>query len=442
MLRPLLLLIPLLTSTFCIAEESAPFFPVMAWDGPPNDAAVFKRMKDCGFTVAGFVPPAALDNCQAAGLKAIVSDPRVGGYDWTKVDSEVARKQVTELIGEVRQHPAVYGYYLRDEPPGGFFAGLATVSSIVKELHPGAWPYINLFPNYAHFSQLGTPTYDEYVEKFVQDCRPTVLSYDHYAIMEGSAHFGQCTLPIWNRCAGPPSSTIFRSGKSCCHWRAWIIASPPPPTCGSKCLRHWLTEPVALLTSNTFRPRSGIFAAGPSTISATKRQCGKSCGEVNLQIAKLAPTLLKLKSERVYHFGEVPQGCTGPGDQSLVEKIAGPMLVGDFTHENGDQYIMVVNKSFESSITCHPKFRTPIKALEMVSPYGGNLIAYEGEQMLARPRAGRLAKTHPEGEKVVCRNREGEAPAGRSLRRCFKGIGCHWLCQCRLVKSRTAMSKA
>src|SRR5438552_18546612 len=128
----------------------------MAWNGPPNDPAVLKRMRACGLTVAGFVPPAGLDNCHAAGLKAIVSDDRVSGYDWKKVDPAVARVRVTEVVKQVRDHPAVYGYYLRDEPPADLFPGLATVAGLVKELHPGAWPYINLFPNYADPGQLGT----------------------------------------------------------------------------------------------------------------------------------------------------------------------------------------------------------------------------------------------------------------------------------------------
>src|ERR1044071_3418894 len=80
------------------AAEPAPFFPIMAWDGVPNDPAVIKKMHDCGLTVDGFAPPAALDACQAAGLKAIVSDQRVGAYDWQKVDAKDARKRVTELI--------------------------------------------------------------------------------------------------------------------------------------------------------------------------------------------------------------------------------------------------------------------------------------------------------------------------------------------------------
>src|SRR6266436_3030848 len=88
------------------AAEPAPIFPIMAWDGVPNDPAVLKKMHDYGLTVAGFVPPAALDACQAAGLKAIVSDQRVSGYDWASVDEAIARSNVSNLVAQVGQHPA------------------------------------------------------------------------------------------------------------------------------------------------------------------------------------------------------------------------------------------------------------------------------------------------------------------------------------------------
>src|SRR5579862_8828513 len=63
-------------------KADEPFFPIMAWNSVANDPAVLKKMKDCGLTVAGFVAPGTLDACQAAGLKAIVSDKRTSGYDW------------------------------------------------------------------------------------------------------------------------------------------------------------------------------------------------------------------------------------------------------------------------------------------------------------------------------------------------------------------------
>src|SRR3954471_3818940 len=98
------------------AADADPVFPVMAWNSPPNDPAVLKKMRDCGLTVAGFVHRDGLDNCQAAGLKAIVSDNRLSNYDWANVDPAKARANVAAVIKEVRNHPAVFGYYLRDEP--------------------------------------------------------------------------------------------------------------------------------------------------------------------------------------------------------------------------------------------------------------------------------------------------------------------------------------
>src|SRR5579863_1219674 len=156
----------------------------MAWNSVANDAAVLKKMKDCGLTVAGFVAPKTLDACQAAGLKAIVSDPRCSGYDWTKVDPAVARSNITSLIAETGNHPAVYGYYLRDEPGAGFFPGLATVASLIRELAPGKWAYINCFPDYAENWQLQATNYQDYLERFVNTVHPTTLSYDNYALMD------------------------------------------------------------------------------------------------------------------------------------------------------------------------------------------------------------------------------------------------------------------
>jgi len=378
----------------CLAEQPPEFFPLMAWDSPPNDPDVFKEMRACGLNIAGFVPPAGLDACHAAGLKAIVSDARTSGYDWTNVDAETARKQVSEVVELVKDHPAVYGYYLRDEPPASFFPGLAKVSDLVKELHPGAWPYINLFPNYADAGQLGTATYDAYLEKFVEVCKPPIISYDHYALLEGGGmrdnYFANLEavrraglkhkLPTWNIIAAV----------GCLNYRE---ATPTD-------LRFQVYTSLAYGIRGIgyfkyFSAPVGNFRQAPIDHFGHKTPTWDMLRNINLQVEKLAPTLLKLKSDRVYHFGEVPAGCTGPADESLVTGISGKMLVGDFTHEDGAWYVMVVNKDFTYSVVCAPQFRKAPSTLELVSPYSGSLTPFGGEQVWLAPGQAHLLKITP-----------------------------------------------
>lgn len=391
----------IIVASLCIATahlaaaEQPPqeFFPLMAWDGVPHDAEVFKTMRECGLTVAGFVQPGSLDMCHAAGLKAIVNDARTSNYDWTNVDADTARRQAAEVVEAVKNHPAVYGYYLRDEPPASFFPGLAVVSGVVKERHPGAWPYINLFPNYADASQLGTPTYDAYLEKFIEVCKPPILSYDHYALLEGGSmrpnYFANLEavrraglkhkLPTWNIIA-----TV-----GCLNYRT---ASPID-------LRFQVNTTLAygyrgIGYFKYFSAPVGNFRDAPIDHFGHKTPAWDMLRYVNLQIEKLAPTLLKLTSDRVYHFGEVPEGCTGPDDQSLVTGVGGNMLVGDFTHEDGSRYAMIVNKDFVMSTVCGPAYRKASK-VELVSPYTGALVPYEGEQVWLAPGQAHLLKITP-----------------------------------------------
>jgi hypothetical protein len=371
-----------------IADE---FFPVMAWDSPPSDPAVLHRMRECGLTVAGFVAPAALDACQTAGLKAIVSDARVSGYDWQSVDPAAARSRVTELIAEVRNHPAVYGYYLRDEPPASFFPGLAVVGGIVKELHPGAWPYINLFPNYAGPGTLGAADYDAYLEQFVETCRPTILSYDHYALLEGGGLRPEyfANLEAMRRAAVKHKLPFWNIVLAACHFNYREVTAADFRFQAYTSLAYGAR---GLAYFKYFTPSLGNYRAGPIDQFGHETPTWHAMRSVNLQIEKLAPTLLNLSSDRVYHFGDVPPGCSGPDGESLVQSIAGPMMVGDFTHADGSRYVMIVNKDFARSIPCGPQFREAVARLDLVSPYSGQLTPFVGEQVWLAPGQGALLK--------------------------------------------------
>jgi hypothetical protein len=373
------------------SAEAKEFFPIMPWNHAPNDLAVLQKIRDCGFTVAGFAQVKTLKTCEKVGLKAIVSDPRVGGYDWRKVDAGKARSNVASLVNEVGRNPAVYGYYLRDEPPAGFFPGLENVASAVREFAPGKWPYMNLFPNYAENWQLETTGYAEYIEKFIATCHPTQLSFDHYPLLEGGGMRGN----YWENLEAV--ATAARKHKL----SFWSIAlsvgglsyrAPSAVDIRWEVYSSLLYGARGIAYFTYFAPPVGNYHDAPIDQFGNPTETWDHVRNINNQILKLAPTLLKLTSDDVYHFGTLPSGCHGPGEKSLVTAIDANFVVGDFTHADGSRYVMVMNKNMTSSLPCWPQFRNPPKALKLISAYSGTAVTHDGEQIWVGPGQGILLK--------------------------------------------------
>jgi hypothetical protein len=392
-LNLLTLLFIVIARSATLAAEPAPVFPVLAWDNVPNDVAVLKKMHDCGFTIAGFVPPSTLDACQAAGLKAIVQDTRVSGNDWSKVDAKAAHDKIAACIKELHDHPAVFGYYLLDEPSAGLFPGLEVASSAIRELHPGAWPYINLLPNYANADQLGTPTYDEYLERFITTCHPTILSYDHYAVLEGGGLRGEyfANLESVRRASLKHDIPFWQIVLSL---GALSYREPSPADMSFEVYTSLAYGARGIAYFKYFSAAVGNFRGGPIDQFGHENPMWHTVQQLNLEIAKL-----KLKSDRVYHFGDVPAGCAGPDDKSLVEAIPGPFVVGDFTHEDGSRYFILVNKSFTNSAYCAVKLRKTAATIDLVSAYTGTATPFVGEQCYLAPGQGVLLKLTSQDKK-------------------------------------------
>jgi len=368
------------------------FFPIMPWNTPPNDPEVLKRIHDCGFTLAGFVPPPALDNCQKAGLKAIVSDTRVSGYDWAKVDDGKARTNVASLVAEVGQHPAVFGYYLRDEPSAGWFPGLEKVAGNIRELAPGKWPYINLFPDYAENWQLGTTNYAEYLERFIATCHPRIISYDNYSLMDD----GSVRESYWSNLEAVRAACKKHGIE---FWNIVLSVAHfnyREPSAADLRFEAYTTLAYGgrgLCYFTYFAPQVGGYRSAPVDQFGHETATWQFMQNVNLQVQKLAPTLLQLTSDDVYHIGKIPSGAEGPPTNGLVTGLSGDnFLVGEFTHRDGSRYVMVVNKDFTKSRSCSPQFRKAPKRLLHVSPYSGALIPFEGEYVWLAPGQGVLLK--------------------------------------------------
>jgi len=368
------------------------FFPIMAWNSVAKDPATLQKMRECGLTIAGFVAPGTLDACRAAGLRAIVSDARASGYDWRNVDAAKARKNIASLAAKVGRHPALYGYYLRDEPDAGMFAGLATVASLIRELSPGKWPYINLFPDYATPGQLGTPDYSEYLEQFIATCHPSIISYDNYSLMDD----GSVRENYWSN---------LEAVRAACQkhgiefWNIVLsVAHFSYRELNAADYRFQVYSTLAyggrgIAYFTYFTSPTGNYRMAPIDQFGHPTPTWYFMQQVNLQIQKLAPTLLQLSSDAVYHFGQIPSGAHGPPPNSLVSSAGGDsFLAGDFTHRDGSRYLMIVNKDLAKSRPCSPQFRKAARRVQHVSAYNDGSTPFEGEDVWLPPGGGLLLK--------------------------------------------------
>lgn len=88
-----------------------------------------------------------------------------------------------------RDHPAIWGVDIGDEPSALDFPYYGRVYSRVNTLFPNQFTYLNLYPNYASvaqnnvtqtMSQLGTSTYAEHIAAYCEQVPADYLCYDFY----------------------------------------------------------------------------------------------------------------------------------------------------------------------------------------------------------------------------------------------------------------------
>lgn len=181
--------------TFCVALICLNFItqaqitktiPMVVWAGIPKSEINehrFKELKQMGATIAiaqyeniaDFEK--ALSLAQNTGLKLIASCPEL------KINPEATTQQL-------KNHPALYGYYIQDEPLRKDFDELGVWVKKIKQVDPTHVCFVNLIasihPTYTKV--LGTNSYQEYIQLFAQTVPQEVLSFDFYPILTEAIH--------------------------------------------------------------------------------------------------------------------------------------------------------------------------------------------------------------------------------------------------------------
>ena len=156
---------------------------VTYWCGPSMTDATAAQMAEGGFNLV-WCGEKELDVAQRHGLRAQLTD---GLLAPASLEDPAQRAKLDALIARVRHHPALYDYFITDEPSAAAFPALGKLIAYLRERDPAHLAYINLFPTYANNEQLGTKgdtvtAYRDHLRQYVDIVKPGLISYDHYQL--------------------------------------------------------------------------------------------------------------------------------------------------------------------------------------------------------------------------------------------------------------------
>ncbi len=322
------------------------------------DQAVFLEMKECGFNIAGFaLSRAELDEIHAAGMVAYYCAPELRHMNWADPNTENYPDIVERMVAEVGDHPALYGYFLADEPNVSLFANQVKMLELIRQAAPDKHVYVNLLPNYAPLEAIGTQSYREYLDRFIRDYRPERLGLDYYALMHWKDR---------QKLQGDYWLNLEEARE------ASLAAGIPLAMCTLAIPHLYYRQPTeddlyfevfsALLYGvqgfdffTYFTPDSVFgYRQGPINEFGRKTPTWYALQNVLSTVHVIADLCSKLQSSRVYHIPQVPaEKGTRPADKNtlIASFDCDPefrFAVGEFKHtETGDTYVMIMNKNLD-----------------------------------------------------------------------------------------------
>ncbi len=390
-------------------------FCISFWVDPPAGAemeAHYAQLAAANFTVAlgsfGANTPATdrqqLDLCQKYGLKALVFLP---GYEEGAVQG-AADIHAIRQADKFPNYPACWGYTLHDEPNARMFPDLRYMVNHLRRVRAGKLGFVNLLPAYASPAQLGTPTYEQYVKRYVREVNPDVLCVDYYPMMKPhvDGRPGYCSnlailrkyalrqnIPFWNFFNAMPFGPFSDPTEAQIRWQ--IYTSLAYGAKGVLYFCYWT-------------PAGPVFRRGGALISADGKPTRhyRQARSINARLKHLGPTLMQLTSEAVYRISPGTNPAAVLRASPLKSLTPGDYLIGVLKHSDGTIAVLLNNYSYCYSAWPTVEFAAPRHNITELNPKTGKEIpvvdaspgmpglqislgAAEGRLFLIRPPANK-----------------------------------------------------
>lgn len=372
-------------------------FPMGCWqfiDAKVQSEKDVKAWKDLGLNLvisptyfADTTPKedmiALLDQCEAQNIKVILLDRRVSYTELSKGE-DVYRKQVQATIDDFGSHPAVVGFYVCDEPNKSNLDLCLKATKINKEMAPHLSPFVNQNPwgDDAWFpSFLGFDTCEKYVDYICKNGAIDLISMDCYFQMDPDNPDGMDnyfrSLNRYSKEAIKHNLPFYVTNLSVGHYNymspnadniRWHINTSFAH--GANGLMWYSLRPSNLNSNyrdfpiNVFGERTKVF----EDLSFENRL-------FSFCYDKVAPTLTLKQAYHVYKaYGDTPLFEGNDIISSVKSKTEVPVIISFFS----DDYVAIVNNSFEKNSYVSFALGKNIKKIELIKDEGKYIEIYPG----------------------------------------------------------------
>jgi hypothetical protein len=374
---------------------------VTYWAGPTMTDAVARQMAEGGFNLI-WCREQDLDVAQRHGLRAQLNDALLNPES---LDNPQQRAKLDALIDRVRKHPALYSYFIRDEPSAADFPALGKLVAYLRARDPAHLAYINLFPTYADNGQLGTKgdtvaAYQDYLRRYIRDVKPSLVSWDHYQFaIAGDSPDYFLNLGMVRR-AAQDARVPFLNIVQACTWAPAAMRVPGPDE-----VRYLVYTTLAYGGQGIsyFVYCTSGMTGGIALPDGKPTPLYDALKSVNREFVAIAKELQPLRSLAVYHAGMSPPGTTplpakapfrfDPPVASMAykppERVRGFML-GYFGAGEKPTHVVAVNLDYKSPATV--TLIGPGKLDSFDAAAGTWTVAGERVELRLPPGAGKLVR--------------------------------------------------
>ncbi len=336
-----------------VAEQ----IPILAWYGvSPKESTVarYEELHQSGithnFTFFDSVDELAIamESAQKAGIKMIIHCPEL-------------EKEPEKIVRRFKDHPALAGYFLRDEPGRAAFPELGKWARRIQAVDDEHFCYLNLLPNYATKEGWGTETYREHVRLFIGEVPLQLLSFDHYPVVADT--LGNRSL----REGFYENLEIFsdearKAGKPFWAFALTVAHKPyPVPTPAEISLQVYSNlaygaQGIQYFTYWTPKPGTWDFHHAPIAYDTKKRtEIYDYITQMNREISALSGVFLNAEVISVAHTGEeIPYGTRRLEklpDVITKFETAGTGAIVSVLKKGSISYLVVVNRDFQQSMS-------------------------------------------------------------------------------------------